>query len=523
MATTLAYGTVILFIATILNRGMAFYNQIALMKYVGAESIGLFQMVYPMYLFFLVVATAGLPFALTKRIAEESAHSQWGNVRRLMKVSTLVMATCGVLVTMGAVLIIPYLFPTWIVDVRAEAALWALLPSILIVCASSAVRSLCQGLQSMEPSAFGSLAEQVVRIASGLWLALWLLPRGPAWAAAGIALGITFGEFMGLIVITLLSGPFLFQRLAAFWRGFRMPTSLSHRAAWCTLWPLAYPIALSRMVLCLMFAVDAVLIPRVLQESGLTQAEATSAFGRFNGAAAPLISIPTVFTIPLSISLIPSISENYVLNQMETVKHRTLKAIRFTAIIGWPMVIMLFLLGDELCRRIFGITDLGSALSILAFGALFLYIQQTTTSILQGIGRVLFPLAVTTVAFFLRIFIFIYVASLPQFRLDGIAWAYTVSNGITAILHLLWFRYRLHWSWKALLPAVTPALGAVAFIIVFFLSSTFFSSNSLVSLMASCLLGLLAYLLMLPWLGCLSIDDLRSFPGYHRFRKYFPF
>lgn len=516
MSTALTYGTMVLFAATLVNRMLSFYNQIILMKYIGPETIGLFQMTYPVYVLLLVLATVGLPVALTKRVAEEATLGLWGNVRQMIVAATVALAINGTIVTCLALFLPKLLFPEVIVDIRAESAYWALIPSILFVCFSSVIRAFCQGLQSMEPPAIASFMEQVIRILSGISLALFLLPLGIAWAAVGIALGITIGELFGLISIMLLAGPHLFARLKFFWKNINMTSSLTLRRAFFSLWPLAYPTAISRIITCLMITVDSILIPRSLHNSGMSLSEATSAFGSFNGGAAPLITIPTVFTIPLSISLVPGIAESWALRQMNAVKYRTIKALRLTSMMGWPVIVIILLIGEEISLLMFGLKGLGPSLRILALGALFLYIHQTTTGILQGMGRVAFPLVVTIVASAIRSITFIYLASIPYFGLQGVALAYTLSNMITATFHLAWFRVNLGLQWKEIMVIFKPGAAAVLMATMFYISARLLQDtdhNSLTRIVIPVVTSVFTYVVSLPLLGCIKGNEIKTLPG----------
>ncbi|KAB2954311.1 polysaccharide biosynthesis protein [Heliorestis acidaminivorans] len=521
MVTVLTHGALVLFIATVANRILAFLNQIVLMKYIGPETVGLFQMIFPIYILLLVLATAGIPVALTKRVAEEAAQGQWGNVRKYVITALFSTTLIATAVTVIAFFLPSFLFSQVVADVRAETAYLVLLPSILLVALSSVLRSLCQGLQAMEPTAIASFVEQVIRIVSGLSLALLLLPQGLQWAAAGVALGITLGELFGLISLAFFSGPHLFRRLKTFWSHINMPTTTTLRQSFFSLWPLAYPIAISRIITCLMLSVDAYLIPRSLQASGMTLSEATSAFGSFNGGAAPLITIPTVFTIPLSISLIPGIAESWALKQRETVRYRTMKALRITALVSWPVLSILFLVGGDIAELLFDLEGLGPSLSILAIGALFLYFHQTTTSILQGMGKVFFPLLVTVFASVVRALTFLTLASSPQFGLEGVAWAYSFSNIITAFLHFAWLYFYLKISLHQLTSLFRPALGAILmmFIFHFLFTNLLDPLPLLLKLLMATVPSLLVYLISLPFLGSLTRDDLHSLPGLRWFVK----
>ncbi|MBM7867276.1 oligosaccharide flippase family protein [Heliobacterium gestii] len=515
MTTALTYGTLVLLAATLLNRLLSFYNQIVLMKYIGAETVGLFQMIYPVYILLLVAATFGIPVALTKRIAEEAAYSRWGNVRQLMQISLLLLAAGGTLLTLAAL----FFSPALVADDRATAAFWPLLPSILLICFASALRSFCQGMQEMMPTSIASFAEQVVRIVSGLSLALALLPRGAGWAAAGMSWGITLGELCGLLTLLLLSSPLFFSRLKLFWANRRARATIGAAQALRSLWPVAAPVAASRIVSCLIMGLDAYLIPRVLQQSGLTSAEATVAFGSLVGGLVPLIAIPAVFTAPLSVSLVPGIAESWALRQERTVRYRSVKALRLTAVIGWPAAVLLALIGDRFAALFFGLAHMGDTLHILAWGAPFLYLQSTTSGILQGLGMVVFPLFVTVATSLLRIAVFLSFATSPSVGLDGVAFGFTLSNVLAALLHLYWFHQRLGLTGRELASFLLPlpaalVLGAGLWVGLPVVAC--FGLQEAIALVPVVTLSTILYLGALAAYGGLTAADLRTFPGGNR-------
>src|SRR5690606_29294670 len=83
---------------------------------------------------------------------------------------------------------------TVMTDSRTAAAL-AVLPLLLFPAAlSSSLRGVLQGQERLAPVAFSSFAEAASRVPVVLLLAALLLPLGPGWAAAGIALGFVAGE-----------------------------------------------------------------------------------------------------------------------------------------------------------------------------------------------------------------------------------------------------------------------------------------------------------------------------------------
>ena len=66
-------GTVILTISNFLSRLIGFYNRIFLAGMIGAHQIGIYQLIFPVYLLGFAVCFQGFQIALSKITAEKKA------------------------------------------------------------------------------------------------------------------------------------------------------------------------------------------------------------------------------------------------------------------------------------------------------------------------------------------------------------------------------------------------------------------------------------------------------------------
>ena len=69
-------GTVILTISNFLSRLIGFYNRIFLAGMIGAHQIGIYQLIFPVYLLGFAVCFQGFQIALSKITAEKKAAGQ---------------------------------------------------------------------------------------------------------------------------------------------------------------------------------------------------------------------------------------------------------------------------------------------------------------------------------------------------------------------------------------------------------------------------------------------------------------
>ena len=86
---TIIKGAIILTIANIITRIIGFFYRIYMAKTIGAEGMGLYQLITPIYLLVWSVSASGLSTTMSKLTAQEKARGYMGNVKRLLHLSIL--------------------------------------------------------------------------------------------------------------------------------------------------------------------------------------------------------------------------------------------------------------------------------------------------------------------------------------------------------------------------------------------------------------------------------------------------
>lgn len=250
------------------------------------------------------------------------------------------------------------------------------------------------------------------------------------------------------------------------------------------------------------------LIPQRLQIAGYTAREATTLFGQLGGAAFTLFSFPSVFTFALATSLVPAISEASARNQYQVVKARSSEAIRLTILIGIPCLLILFYFAIPL-TAFFKSASVAPILRILALGGIFSYLQQTTTGILQGLGKFYLPVFHSIISALLRIPILYYLTAQATWGLNGTAAAYVVGYIIMALLNLgALIRYT---GMMIDMPRflLQPLSAGIAMMFLFRLLSIFTQPWII---LIQIFLGLGCYLTILLLNGGITLADLRRLP-----------
>jgi stage V sporulation protein B len=378
-------GAALLSVAGVISKVLGALYRIPLARMIGEEGIGLYQMAYPIYTAIISLATAGIPVAISVLVARKVTQGYDGDERKIFKVSLAIMTVFGLLLSGTVMLNAGWLANNLLVDARSYYPIMAVAPAIFFASLMSVFRGYFQGHQTMLPTAISQVVEQIFRVAAILCMAILLFPRGLEFAAAGAASGAVFGGVAGLILLLVF---YLLDRKKKS-REHREEkySDDSRRQVARDLIRLAIPISLGAVVFPLVQMVDTAIVPRRLAYLGYSPPEATALFGLLSGMAATLISLPTIFTIAISTSLVPAVSEAFSANAWKLLHERINNALRAGMIISLPAAAGMFILAGPICTLLYGSPDAGIPLRPLAFSAIMLGAFQISSSSLQAMGH----------------------------------------------------------------------------------------------------------------------------------------
>lgn len=508
-------GAMILTMAGLMVKVIGSVNRILLSRLLGGEGIGLYQMAYPVYLLLLAVASAGVPVSISIIVAEYLAKGDRAGVRRVFSVSLRMMAVVGLVLAASLFAAAGWMVDSGIIrDGRAYYALVALTPAVFFASILASFRGFFQGHQLMTPPAMSQIIEQFVRVVTMVALAYALLPRGLEYAAAGAAFGAVPGSVTGLIVLS-----FFYRRYRRMWQYDSVPESdISSMALVKRLALLALPVSCANILVPVTSSIDMLLVPKCLIESGFSVEEATTLFGYLAGMAQPLIMMATIPTVSLTASLVPAVSEAFTLGRGGEIERKAATAMKLCCLITVPAAVGMSALAGEISGLLYGTVKAAPAIMHSGPAICFLGMQQVTTGVLQGMGKINLPMLHIVIGLVCKT-IAVLLLTDAAFNIAGAAWATNINFGVAALLNILVLRYykiSFHWYniFKILLAALI--MGGAAIEGHRLLSSC--CGPSAAAAGAICLAAGV-YALLLPVLGVVSKDELRQMPLLKKFLR----
>ncbi|OWZ84912.1 putative polysaccharide biosynthesis protein [Natranaerobius trueperi] len=423
MAEGLFRGAFVLMIAGILSKLMGALYRIPLSRIIGAEGMGLYEMAYPIYSLLLIMAVSGVPIAVSKMVSEQLATEKNQESYRVFIVALLFLLITGSFFSwLMYYLAEPISFQV-LGDPRVVYSLRAISPAILIVSLMAAFRGYFQGMKLMTPTAISQVIEQFVRVTTMLILAYILIDRGVSYGAAGATFGAVTGALGGLFAVILLMFFYRKRHFFSFRGLFKALLSTVNLYKSLPLigrlLTIAIPVSLGALVIPIMQTIDAIIIPQRLQFAGFEEAEATHLYGLLSGMALRLVSIPSTFSLALGTTLVPALSESNVLAGKRRVNYQLLKALRLNFILVIPAAIGLFIMAPRLTLLLFDYKEAGEPLRYLAFGTIFLSLQQVTAYALQGLGLTPYPVKNLCYGALINILINYHLTAIPEINIIG--------------------------------------------------------------------------------------------------------
>ncbi len=445
-------GAFILTCTSFAGRLIGFFYRIFLSGLIGAEGLGIYQLIFPVYALCLSLCAAGIQTAISRFTASSIAVD---NKKRAIEVLQTGI-TCSFLFSMLCFCILYFFAQPISVFFLQESQCAPLLQTAAFAIPFASVHSCITGyyfgLKQTGIPAISQFLEQIARV--GVTWLLWQIclekgiPITPSLAVTSMVIEEALSTFFCIVAVSIKTGAshlFSFRSFFAFRRHGKDILSL------------ASPITLNRVVLNLLQSIEALCIPGRLRLYGFTSSQSLSIYGVLTGMALPLLLFPSSITMSLSTMLLPAVSEAQASHKEKKISETIQKTVSGCLILGifctglfffWGKELGLFLFQNELC---------GSFLLTLSFICPFLYLSGTLSSILNGLGKTASVFLNNLLCLSIRIgFIFFLI---PIFGIQGFLWGFLISQLLLVCLHFRSIKKELSFELDSFSLLLKPALA----------------------------------------------------------------
>ncbi len=387
-------GVAVLAVSTFIVKIIGLFYKIPMMAYLGAEGMGYFNSAYEIYSLFFVIATTGIPIAISIIVAENKTQKRIDNIKKIFKISLITLGLLGLIGTalMG---IFHKQFASLINNDAAALSILAISPAIFLICLSSAIRGYFQGNQIMVPTAISQVIEALGKLLIGLGFAIIAINKGYSMleVTAFAVLGLTVGVALSLLYLIVYK---LFYKIKS------SKNELSNKVDTNSkilkqLFIIAIPITLSSSILSLTKVIDMTMILRRLNAIGYSQYAANEVYGSYSTMAVSIYNLPATLVTAISLPLVPLLTSAINSNDRNKEKSVINTSIKMTALISLPAGLGISLFSKPILSLLFSsqareIEYTAPLLSLLGMSVFLSSMITITNAILQAYKQVNKPI-----------------------------------------------------------------------------------------------------------------------------------
>mgnify|MGYP002621274545 CR=1 FL=1 len=448
---TLIRGTIILAVAALVARVLGVMQKVPLKHLLGDYGMATYGIAYNIYFVLLIVATAGIPSALSKLISERLETGRPDDAARIYRAAVVFALSGGILIAALLFIFAP-VYAEWADDPDASLAIRALAPALTIFPLIAIMRGYFQGLQYMTAGGLSQIFEQILRVLTAVLLAWLLLALGFSHRAA--VAGASFGGVMGAVaaLAVMLYYSAKFRKAGGLAAAARPAGEAGGRPAagagggltmtesYKLIFAYSIPITFAAMAVPLINVIDSsTAIP--LLKGALGFEEAKVSLGILTGRAQSLAGIPVILAIALSQSAIPVLSSAFARGDLDEVGRKASQAMWLSVVAGLGTVVVMAAAARPVNGLLFGDTEGTDIVFLLILTSMLQIVMMTTSSVMTGLGAMSRSAVHVYVGIAVKLLLLLLLA--PRIGMYGLIASTACCFAVIAVLNLRHIRSRV--------------------------------------------------------------------------------
>lgn len=507
---TFVANAVLLTAFSLLARTIGMSFRVYLAGKIGAEGIGLFQLISTIFFFTSTFAVSGISLAVTRLVTDELAKGN-RNTARAVVVRCLFLSLGMSLLAAAVLLFGAPGFAAILKDERVTLPLRLLAPALPFMAVSACFRGYFYAVRKVLKTASEQLLEQVVEIGIFVLLAGWLVPKGIGWACCALVIGTTLAEVVSCGYSYWLYRLEVGRKRS---RPRRIPGLFRKICSICI------PVTASSCLRSGLSMVENMLIPAGLKRNGETYESSLQGYGMLTGMVMPVITFPSAFLSSFSMLLIPELSEANAKHHKQNIRHITTRVFQLTLHFAIPITGIFFFFANDFSLLIYGDATSGKYIALMSLVIPLMYLDHVADGMLKGLNEQLSYLSYNMVDSCIRVVLIIFL--LPVCGLWGLIIVIFVSeilNSTLSIARLVKVAKLTFLAGKWILKPILCILLPCLLLRILEIQKIFCFPNLFLQVVAEAGGALFLYLILLRITCCVEREDLswlRSIFAKHR-------
>lgn len=412
--------TVILTISNFATGILRFIFSIILSQKLGAEGVGLYQLIMPIYDLFCCLVCGGLSVAISRKAAILVGSKDYRNIKILVKTSLLFTFVWSLFVCVIFFFNLNFFTKSIIKDARTIYSLEVLCPAILFVALSSVYKGYFYGVSQAKIPAYIDIFEKAIRVMVVLAIIDILALKTITKTVTAVYAALALGELISLL---LLYAAYVISIRKS---NFRSSEAEGRGQLLFDVLIVSVPLCINGFVSSILSAASTLILPRRLVAAGFVYKDALSMIGKFSGMALSITFFPMIIIMSMATVLVPEISQNVEQKNYYAVEKRISEVLKLSFFLGLATLIICLSIPENLGKLFYNRDDLASYIMVSAISMPLSYVSGATFAILSGIGKQT-KILINSVIISIEELILLYV-------LTGISFINIYGYGITLII-----------------------------------------------------------------------------------------
>lgn len=360
---------------------IGFIYSIVLSRRLGAEGLGLYGLIMPVYGLLLCLTSEGLVTAISKISAVYNQKKDYRNLNKTLKTIFFFVLVWSISVALLTLIASSGIAAYIINDSRASDAIKIICPALIFVPLSAIIKGYFYGLGKFKTAAYVDILEKAFRILILLGTVAVLALNSVKSVVTAAYFSLAAGELTSLSVLYVI---FKISRNRA------VPKVSKAKGRAQLLFDvlvISFPLTINGFISSILSTASTLILPHRLMHAGLSYNSALSMIGKFSGMSLNIVYLPYIIVGSMLTVLIPDLSLKLSRKDAWGVEDRILQVFKISVLVGIGTASVCFAVPDTLGELFYGRDDIGDMIRFAAAAGFTSYVSSPTFGILNALGK----------------------------------------------------------------------------------------------------------------------------------------
>lgn len=406
---------------------LGFIFSIYLSNILGAEGMGLYGIIMPIYNLFICLMTAGIVAAISQYSAIYSSKGQFNTLNKTINTIAFFNVIWSICIGVIVFIIAPLISKYGVKDIRTLNAIRVTCPAMVFIALSNILKGYFYGASKVLVPAFIDIIEKAMRVIVIALLIYFFKAKTISSLVTLAYVSLAIGELQSLLLLF-----FSYRKIK---KGLPVSYDKPDRKAQLlfNVLVISLPLCLNGFLGNIFSTISTLIVPRRLVAAGIEYTTALGLIGKFNAMALTIVTFPLIVISSINMLLVPDLSKSISEGDYYNASVRIRTVLKIAFLLGIATMIICLLIPDSLGQMFFNRSDLGPYIKLAALSAPIFFTANTMYGILNGLNRQSILLRNSIIISLIEITILYIFTAIPSINI----YSYGISIFVTSCISLI--------------------------------------------------------------------------------------